>query len=157
MHFSRNPPGPNTSCIEGFADSAVDASAAPSGGLPPTLGSSSGATVPRWVVLAALLTLASAESPVELDARFARNPPLLSPIESGRPATIAHPVAPPAAPQRALGHCISLDSVHLAVEHPGCFCVPFPLSRRVTFGSGGCERSPFQEGQTQTNLSWGAT
>src|SRR6266705_2347598 len=80
MHFSRNPPGPNTSCIEGFADSLAAA-----------VGSSSKGTYPRSAVFAARLTFAPTESTAELDARLARNPPLLSPDASDRPVTITYP------------------------------------------------------------------
>src|SRR6266478_2802265 len=90
MHFSRNPPGPNTSCIEGF----VDSMAAPSGALPAAVGSSSIGTCPRSAVIAARWTFAPTESAAELDARFARNPPLLSPIETERAVTITHPSLP---------------------------------------------------------------
>src|SRR5467141_2194549 len=94
MHFSRNPPGPNTSCIEGFADSLAAASAAPSGALPAAVGSSSIGTCPRSAVIAARLTFAPTESAAELDARFARNPPLLSPIGTERAVTITYPSLP---------------------------------------------------------------
>src|SRR6267154_541068 len=93
MHFSRNPPGQNASCIEGFADSLSAASATPSGALPPAVGPSSKGTYPP-VVFAARLTFAPTESAAELDARFARNPPLLSPIETARPVTITYPLLP---------------------------------------------------------------
>src|SRR5882762_6647868 len=82
MHFSRNPPGPNTSCIiEGFADSLAAA-----------VGSSSMGTYPWSAVFAARLTFVPTESTAELDARFARNPPLLSPDASDRPVTITYPL-----------------------------------------------------------------
>src|SRR2546430_11023512 len=81
MHFSRNPPGPNTSCIEGFADSLAAA-----------VGSSSKGTYPPSAVFAALLTFAPTESAAELDARLARNPPFLSPIETEGPVTITYPL-----------------------------------------------------------------
>src|SRR2546430_7197284 len=77
MHFSRNPPGPNTSCIEGFADSLAGASAVHCGRLPATVGSSSIGTYSRSAVLAARWTFAPEESPAGLDTRFARNPPSL--------------------------------------------------------------------------------
>src|SRR5260370_37077242 len=95
MHFSRNPPGLNTSCIEGFADSSAGAALAPSGasgGLPATVGSSSMGTYSRSAAFAARFAFAPGESPAELDARFARNPPLLSPHESERPVTITYPL-----------------------------------------------------------------
>src|SRR2546422_1013137 len=91
MHFSRNPPGPNTSCIERFADFLAAPSAAPSGALSAAVGSSSKGTYPRSAVFAARLTFAPTESTAELDARLARNPPLLSPEASDRPVTITYP------------------------------------------------------------------
>src|SRR5712692_9808493 len=87
MHFSRNPPGPNTSGMEGFAGS----SAAASGALPAAVGSSSKGTYSRGAVFAARFTFVPGESPAELDARLARNPPLLSPNEPQRPVTITYP------------------------------------------------------------------
>src|ERR1700674_1085059 len=92
MHFSRNPPGPNTSCIEGFADSLAAASAVASGALPAAVGSSSKGTYPRSAVFAARLTFTPTESAAELDARFARNPPLLSLIKTERSVTITYPL-----------------------------------------------------------------
>src|SRR6267143_5527854 len=92
MHFSRNPPGPNTSFIEGFADSLAAASAAPSGVLSAAVGSSSMGTYSRSADFAARFTFAPRVSPAELDARFARNPPLLSPNELERPVTITYPL-----------------------------------------------------------------
>src|ERR1700686_2296814 len=92
MHFSRNPPGPNTSRIEGFADSLAAASAGPSGAVPAAMGSSSKGTYPWSAAFAARLTFAPTESAAELDARFARNTPLLSPIETERPVTITYPL-----------------------------------------------------------------
>src|SRR5437762_3982145 len=92
MHFSRNPPGPNTSCIKDFADSLAAAAAAPSGLLPAAVGSSSKGTYPPSAVFAALLTFAPTESAAELDARLARNPPFLSPIETEGPVTITYPL-----------------------------------------------------------------
>src|ERR1700730_13186941 len=86
MHFSRNPPGPNTSRIEGFADTLAAASAA--------VGSSSKGTYPWSAAFAARLTFAPTESAAELDARFTRNPPLLSPIETERAVTITYPSLP---------------------------------------------------------------
>src|SRR5947208_14938815 len=59
MHFSRNPPGPNTSCIEGFAGPLTGASAAPSGALPATDGSFSMVTYLRWAVFTVRLTFDS--------------------------------------------------------------------------------------------------
>src|SRR6266852_6358094 len=87
MHFSRNPPGPNTSGIEVFAGS----SAAASGALPAAVGSSSIGIYSRATVFAARFTFVPVKSPVELDARLARNPPSLSPNETERPVTIAYP------------------------------------------------------------------
>src|SRR5713101_983882 len=87
MHLSRNPPGPNTSGIEGFAGSSATAS----GALPAAVGSSSIGTYSRGPVFAARFTFVPVESPAELDARLARNPPLLSPNETARPVTIAYP------------------------------------------------------------------
>src|SRR5712692_4118482 len=90
MHFSRNPPGPNTSGIEGFAGSSAKAF----GALPAAVGSSSIGTYSPGAVFAARFTFVPVESPAELDARLARNPPLLSPSETERPVTIAYPFFP---------------------------------------------------------------
>src|SRR6266852_7372012 len=130
MHFSRNPPGPNTSCIEGFADSLDGLSAAPSAALPPAVGSSSRRTYSPRTVFAARLTFDSGGSPAALDARFARNPPLFSPYETERPATITHPFPWPPSPacSQATRPCISLVSRHLRVEHASCFCGVILLS-----------------------------
>src|SRR5216684_2610975 len=124
MHFSRNPPGPNTSCIEGFAESSAGASRAPSRAPPVAVWSSSMGTYSRSAVFAARFTFAPVEPPAELDARLARNPPSLSPDEWERPVTITYPLpsALSAARPQAAGHCISLDSGHLALEHPLSFC-----------------------------------
>src|SRR5437016_11110651 len=94
MHFSRNPPGPNTSCIEGLAGSRAGRSAARCGMLLATLGSSSIGTYSRSAVLAARLIFAPEESPAGLDTRFARNPHSLSPNDTERPVTITYPFAP---------------------------------------------------------------
>src|SRR5260370_41717244 len=116
MHLSRNPPGPNTSCIEGFADSVAVALAAPSAALPGTAAPSSMGTYSRAATFARRLTFDSGRSPAGLDARFARNPPFLSQDATERPVTIAYP---PSAfrpwPFAAPGPSISLDSGHLAV------------------------------------------
>src|SRR6266849_816452 len=91
MHFSRNPPAPTTSCVEGFAESLAAPYAAPSCAPPPTVGSSSRRTYSPRTVFAARLTFDSGGSPAALDARFARNPPLLSSDASERPVTITYP------------------------------------------------------------------
>src|SRR5258708_14915713 len=91
MHFSRTPPGPNTSSIEGFADAVAGVPAAPSAAPSATVGSSSNGAYSRWAVFAARLSFAAGGSSVELDMRFARNPPSLSPGKTWRPVTIAYP------------------------------------------------------------------
>src|SRR4029077_70640 len=75
VHFSRNPPGPNTSCIEGFADSVAFPFAVPSGVLWAAVGSSSIGTYSRWAAFATRLTFVPVVSSAELDVRFARFPP----------------------------------------------------------------------------------
>src|SRR5712692_5662025 len=72
MHFSRNPPGPNTSRIEGFSGPFAGPSVAPSGAIPLAPASSSTGTYSRLSVVAEFLFLFSIESVAELDARFAR-------------------------------------------------------------------------------------
>src|SRR5438045_223028 len=63
MHFSRNPPGPNTSCIKGSVDSFAVLSAAPCRATPTPVGSSSNCTYSRSAVFAARLTLAACSGP----------------------------------------------------------------------------------------------
>ena len=65
-------------------------------------------------------------------------------------------LTPSVARREATGSCISLDSGHLRTEQASSFCSASPLSHCVTLGSGDFERFP-SRGQTQTNLSWGAT
>src|SRR5229473_563189 len=149
MHFSRNPPGPNTSCIDGFADSVAAPWAEPSGATPATAGSSSTRKRSPRTVFAARLTFDSGGSPAALDARFARNPPLFSPYETERPATITHPFPWPPSPacSQATRRCISLVSRHLRVVHASCFCGVILLSPCATVSSGDRERFPFREGE----------
>src|SRR2546422_1833298 len=133
MHFSRNPPGPNPSCIEGFADSAVGLLAAPAA----TVGSSSRRTYSRWAVLAVRLSFVTGGSPAELDTCFARNPPSFPSWRTWGPVTIAYPfLLLRLRTPYAAAHCILLDSGHLRVEHATSFCAAARHSRRVTFGSG---------------------
>src|SRR5438552_3179070 len=104
MYFSRNPPGPNSSLIEGFADSLAGASAASSGAFRAAVGSSSIGRYSRWAVFAARFTLATGDSPAELDTRLAKNPPLLSSAEIKGPVTIAYPSPMLAASRAATNH-----------------------------------------------------
>src|SRR6266513_2357436 len=145
MHFSRNPSGPNTSCIKDFADSLAAAAAAPSGLLPAAVGSSSKGTCPPSAVFAALLTFAPTESAAELDARFARNPPFLSPIETEGPVTITYPL--PSLRQRPTLGGWTLYLLIQGVsrtEQITSFYSALPLSDCVTLGNGDFERFPFQ-------------
>src|SRR5260370_5216321 len=145
MHFQRNPPGPNTSRIEGFA-------AAPSA----TVGSSSNGTYSRGAVFAARLSFAAGGSSVELDMRFARNPPLLSPGKTWRPVTIAYPsVSLPSARRRHQArYSNSLDSGHLRVEHATSLCRAVLHYRCVTFGSALVSAFHFR-GANANPSSWG--
>src|SRR5881296_2725101 len=72
MHFSRNPPGPNTSCIEGFSGPVAGPSVAPSRAIPLAPRSSSTGIYSRFSAVAEFLFLFSIESVAELDARFTR-------------------------------------------------------------------------------------
>jgi hypothetical protein len=66
-------------------------------------------TYSRWAVFAARLTFAPEESPAELDTRFAKNMPLLSPAEMESPVTIAYPyTVPTASSHRHETPCASL-------------------------------------------------
>src|SRR5216683_2230230 len=138
MHFSRNPPGPNTSCIEGFADSGAGVLAAPPATPSATVGSSSRGTYSCWAVFDARLSFATRESPAELDTRFARNPPSLSPRKTWRPVTIAYPSASLlSAPRRHRARLLSLlISGRLKVEHATSLCRAVLHYRCVTFSSG---------------------
>src|SRR6266851_2341105 len=138
MHFSRNPPGPNTSCIEGFADSVAGVLAAPPATTSATVGSSSRGTYSCWAVFDARLSFATRESPAELDTRFARNPPSLSPRKTWRPVTIAYPSASLLlAPRRHRARLLSLlISGRLKVEHATSLCRAVLHYRCVTFSSG---------------------
>src|SRR5438309_3260590 len=135
MHFSRNPPGPNTSLIEGFADSLASASAASSGAFPAAVGSSSIGRYSRWAVFAARFTLATGDSPAELDMRLARNPPLFSPAEIKSPVTIAYPSSVLAASSRRheTPWRNSLLTSHLALERAKRFLQCIPLLANVEF------------------------
>src|SRR6266576_2002837 len=146
MHFSRNPPGPNTSCIKGSVDSFAVLSAAPCRATPTPVGSSSNCTYSRSAVFAARFTFAPGESPAGLNARFARNPPLL-PGRTGETSydNISVRSAPSAARLERGGDRISLDSGRLRVEHSACLSCTLALFRRVTFASGDFPvRFPFQ-------------
>src|SRR5882724_6876766 len=158
MHFSRNPPGPNTSCIEGFADSAEWLLAAPSSARSAAVGSSSIGTYSRRTALAPRLAFTSVDSPAELDARFARNPPSPSSIETARPVTITHPFAWfRQRPARGARGCWTIVPLliggHLRVEHVSRFSAVLPLARCVTFGPWDCERFPCQGGRAQIILA----
>jgi hypothetical protein len=65
-------------------------------------------TYSRSAAFAARFAFAPGESPAELDARFARNPPLLSPHESERPVTITYPLRSLRQPARKLLDIVSL-------------------------------------------------
>ncbi len=146
MHFSRNPPGPNTSCIEGFADSVAGVLAALFSAPAVTVGSSSRGTYSCWAAFDARLSFATGASPAELDMRFARNPPSLSPRKTWRPVTIAYPsVSLPSAGRRHQArHSNSPDSRHLRVEHATSLCPAVLHYRCVTFQQWDCERFPFR-------------
>src|SRR5229473_7914084 len=144
MHFSRNPPGPNTSCIEGFADSVAGVSAALSATPSVTVGSSSRGTYSCWAAFDARFRFATGASPAELDTRFTRNPPSLSPRKTWRPVTIAYPSA--SLLLRLL--CSKRDllslliSGRLRVEHATSLCRAVLHYRCVTFQLWDCERFP---------------
>src|SRR5258708_40007745 len=91
MHASRNLPGRTASSSEGLADAVAGVPAAPSAAHSATVGSSTNGAYSRWAVFAARLSFAVGGSSVELDMRFARNPPSLSPGKTWRPVTIAYP------------------------------------------------------------------
>ena len=152
MHFSRNPPGPNTSCIEGFADSVAGVLAAPSAAPSVTVGSSLRGTYSCSAAFDARFGLATGGSPAELDTRFARNPPSLSPRKTWRPVTIAYPsgsllVAPCRHQARP---SISFHSERLRVEHATSLCRAVLHYRCVTFSSGIVSVFPFQGGERKS-------
>src|SRR6267154_6393815 len=123
MHFSRNPPGPNTSCIEGFADS-----------LPGTVGSSSMGTYSRRAGLAARPTFVPGASPAELDTRLARKPPLLSPVQIKRAVTIAYPSRVLAASSRSHETPWRISSFETFSTRTPCrFLQCLPLASAVKF------------------------
>src|SRR6266446_1193058 len=72
MHFSRNPPGPNTSRIEGLSGPVAGPSVAPSRAIPLAPRSSPTGIYSRFSAVAEFLFLFSIESVAELDARFTR-------------------------------------------------------------------------------------
>ena len=156
MHFSRNPPGPNTSCIEGFADSVAGVLAAPPAAPSATVGSSSRGTHSCWAAFDDRFNFATGASPAELDTRFARNPPSLSPGKTWRPVTIAYPsasllLAPPRHRARLLSLLIS---GRLRVEHATSLCRAVLHYRCVTFQQWDCERFLFR-GANANPSSWG--
>src|SRR6266853_6287312 len=156
MHFSRNPPGPNTSCIEGFDNSVAGTSVAPSVRLLAIVGSSRRGTYSHWAVFDARLTFVTGGSPAELNTRFARNPPSLSPGKPWRPVTIAYPsasllLAPPRHRARLLSLLIS---GRLRVEHATSLCRAVLHYRCVTFQQWDCERFLFR-GANANPSSWG--
>jgi hypothetical protein len=152
MHFSRNPPGPNTSCIEGFADSVAGVSAALSATPSVTVGSSSKGTYSCWAAFDARLSFATRGSPAELDTRFARNPPSLSPRKTWRPVTIAYPLASLllAPCRRQARPSISFDSGRLRVEHATSLCRAVLHYRCVTFSIGIVSVFLFQGGKRKS-------
>src|SRR5258707_13850570 len=87
MHFSRNPPGPKTSRMEGFFNSAVVASAEPSGADPAAVGPSSRGTYSRSTAFAVRFAFAGAESPGDLFVRLPRDPPSPARAATKRPRT----------------------------------------------------------------------
>src|SRR5256885_13100096 len=126
MHFSRNPPGPNTSCIKDSVDSFAVLSEERCRATPTPVGPSSNCPSSRSAVFAARFAFAPGESPAGLNARFARNPPLL-PGRTGETSYDNIPFGSDSCPPAERWDGRLLDSGHLRIEHPACVCPALAL------------------------------
>src|SRR5256885_16893399 len=110
--------------------------AAPPRATPTPVGPSSNCPSSRSAVFAARFIFAPGESPAGLDARLARNPPLL-PGRTGETSYDNIPFGSDSCPPAERWDGRLLDSGHFRVEHSACVCPALALFGGVTLLSGG--------------------